>query len=925
MAEFRYWWRLSLQGLVSEASPGLVYLVTGRHGESLSWEDFLACCDPSELIEIDSLWNAWTTGKFSKQGDLHLRGHATNWLVLLQGAPRLGDPDHVEISLRLKPEDDGEAEVESALLSPVNLQSISEVVLQQSGHGTWCLNLTNGTLVWNETTFRLHGISQDYIPDLEASLLYYEPDSRELFKELLKESTVSGQAFSCLVKLTPSGPPDGDGQVLRFNIFAHPNSDQQAQILVGTCQLVPTSEHPVRQGLPSATGRGSEAEPHLEIGQEVIDTMQEVCLVLDGHGFVIQALIPPNSSWAVNSSTLVGSRLVDSVTSSRELFKSEISMVWQLEKNSSFEYSETRPQGKEYRYQVRLQVARGAGNASKRLVIWVREITEQHDMLLDLQRSRQEALQASVVKSQFLANMSHEIRTPLNGVIGMTELALLTNLTSEQRDYLDTALGSARNLLEIINDILDISKIEAGRLQLESIPFNIRSTIKEAATTVYLKNNDKPLELLISVHPEVSQLVVGDPLRFRQLLLNLLGNALKFTEQGEVELEVARRGPEILRVSVYDTGPGIAPGRQSSIFEAFTQADGATTRQFGGTGLGLTICKQLVELMGGTIWLDSQVGKGSQFSFTSKVPNYQSDSDFSPLANLARDLGIAKQLLVERNGERLLGLRALIVDDNSSSRRVIRDMLARWGLEPTTVIGPGPALQHIREKERHRASFDLAILDQNMPGCSGLELAAELEPQLTKVLLTSEAMSPSELEAANVQLTLAKPVWASELATLLLERFGSAKAQTPIENTETAGQGPISLKILLAEDNAINAKVMLRLLSSLNHEVVHVLNGQLALEVLQQQSFDLVLMDIQMPVMDGFEATRRIRKLETVNSTHVPIVALTANAMAGDREKCLESGMDNYLTKPLERAKLIEVLGDLAQAVGLSRALAVGD
>lgn len=920
MAEYRYWWRLSLQGLASEASPGLVYLVTGRHGHCLSWEEFLAGCDPSELIEIDSLWNAWTTRKPAQQSDLHLKGAYSHWVVRIQGAPT-SEGAVVSISLNLRREEPQVLESRPPALNPVCATSISDLVLQQSGSGTWCLNLSGGTLVWNETTYHLHGVEPEYVPDLESSLLYYEPASRELLRELIQESRSSGQAFSCLAKLDTGADSTKESRVLRFSIFGHPAEVESPLMLVGTCQAVATAsqDQPSKSSLP---GRTSEAQSGLSMGQEIVATMQEVCLVLDGHGVVIQALVPPNSSWISNSSGLVGSRLVDALTHSREQFQSEISVVWQLEKNSSFEYSAPSSKGKECRYQVRLQVSRGSGNTSKRLVIWIREITEQHDMLLDLQRSRQEALQASVVKSQFLANMSHEIRTPLNGVIGMTELALLTQLSSEQRDYLETVLGSARNLLEIINDILDISKIEAGRLQLESIPFNIRSTIKEAATTVYLKSNNKPLELLISVHPEVSQLVVGDPLRFRQLLLNLLGNAIKFTEQGEVELEVARRGPDILRVSVYDTGPGISPNRQSSIFEAFTQADGATTRQFGGTGLGLTICKQLVELMGGTIWLDSQVGKGSQFSFTSKIPNYQSDSDFSPLANLARDLGIAKSVLVERNGERLLGLRALIVDDNSSSRRVIRDMLARWGLEPTTVIGPGPALQHIREKARHRASFDLAILDQNMPGCSGLELAAELEADLTKILLTNESLNPAEVSAANVQMTLGKPIWASELASLLLERFGTAKVLAPIESDSAAGQGPISLKILLAEDNAINAKVMLRLLSSLSHEVVHVLNGALAVETLQQQHFDLVLMDIQMPVMDGFEATRKIRKMETSNSAHVPIVALTANAMAGDREKCLESGMDNYLTKPLERAKLIEVLGDLSQAVWNSRSTA---
>lgn len=885
---YRYWWTLDLVSFVGRSSSGLVEALTGRPGDQLSWEVFLPCCAPEFMVQLDACLNQWLAGKSTKASTIEIQGAGGRWALKFSGTVKAASQT-VSLRLELSPSDGSQ----QAIAVSASDHSLEELVLQHRKIGTWSYCVASEFLAWNQTTYAIHCLNSEYIPDFEASLLYYREPERSQFRELCLQAVATGQDFQLTLPLDADSPEAPSA--VEFSVFCHRGGpDAGVTHLLGSCRAV------------TMTVEESCQEPHEKL-PNVLSTIQDACLAIDDEGVISWCSIPPLFRRLCKVSDPKGHHLQDVLSTHVDLFLQECADVWNGGKSKVFQYSVTSAAGNERHYEVQASILED--KEGRLIVLWVSDVTDEHEVLLDLRQSKEEALQASVVKSQFLANMSHEIRTPLNGVIGMTELALLTNLNAEQRDYLESALKSARNLMEIINDILDISKIEAGKLQIDAIPFNIRVTLQEAMSSLYPRAEESKVELVVGIHPEISQMVVGDPLRLRQVLLNLVGNALKFTKQGEVELEVARRGPDVLRVSVYDTGPGIAPQRQASVFEAFTQADGATTRQFGGTGLGLTICKQLVEMMGGTIWLESQVGKGSQFSFTADVPNYQPDTDFSPLANLARDLGVPKGSLSDRNPEKLLGLRVLVVDDNGTNRRILRDMLSRWGLEPTTVIGPGPALQHVRENARKRKAFDLAILDLGMPGCSGLELAHELEESLPKVLLVSSSPSEELLKNSGILRTVSKPVWPSAMASVLLEIFG----RRPVVK-EVAAENepePITLKILLAEDNAINAKVMLRLLSSLNHSVQHVLNGSLACEAVEAGEFDLVLMDIQMPVMDGFEATRRIRRGEEERGGHVPIVALTANAMAGDREKCLESGMDNYLTKPLERHRLLEVLEEL--------------
>ena len=894
-----YTWTLDLKSQGGPASMGLVMAVNGAEGSHLCWNDFLGCASPSDQGRLIQTLQVWKGGSTASIQGLVLTGPEGDWVGSLDGVPLEHGGPVVNLLFRIQLIEAGLA------VSSRSRFNLAEVALETAGAGAWEFDLKTQKLYWTDQVFRLHGVTpEDYQPDMGTVSLFYQGTSRTLFEEALLQCSTESKPFDCRVECLTGGR-----QVRRLRVTGR-SIHQSAEInkMAGAYLEV------TGQSGPQVAQEGDQLSKVIEKNRTLLKTIPDICLVVDRDGTIMDFSAPDPRQWLATAEQLVGRSVREALPQHAEAFLREIQIALETGKPRQFEYSALNMRGKEVRFEARLLAAEGV-QKSGYVVILNRDITERHLHELELRRSREDALQASMVKSQFLANMSHEIRTPLNGVIGMTELALTTELSAEQRDYLDTSLQSARSLLDIINDILDLSKIEAGRLQLESIPFNLRAVVRDTLSSLAVRSFSKGVELLGYVQPDVPQLVVGDPLRFRQLLTNLIGNAIKFTEQGEIEVEIASRDPGVVRVSVYDTGPGIAVERQASIFEPFVQADGSTTRQFGGTGLGLTICRQLVDLMGGSIWLESQVGKGSRFSFTLKLPRYQLDSDYSPMANMARDLGIPRATLDARCGERLLGRRILIVDDNASCRRVLRDLVAGWGMEPITALGPGPALHSIRENARRRRPVELAIIDQVMPGCDGLELAHELPTEMPKILLvTLQRPTPQELSEANIHNVVSKPVWGGELAELFAQIFGDVQQPAqpdPIDLEQTPAPAP-SLNILLAEDNPVNAKVMLRMLGAMGHQVVHVVNGSLVLEQMAQRTFDMILMDVQMPVMDGYESTRRVRKHEVMSGEHIPIVALTANAMTGDRERCIESGMDNYLTKPIEKERLSQVLRELS-------------
>ena len=547
------------------------------------------------------------------------------------------------------------------------------------------------------------------------------------------------------------------------------------------------------------------------------------------------------------------------------------------------------------------------------------DITVRKQAEEELKRAKKAAEMASEAKSTFLATMSHEVRTPMNGIIGMTDLLLGSSVTAEQSDDLRIVKSCADSLLSVINDILDFSKIEAGKLDFESVEFNLRGSLGEAMRPLAFRAQQKGLELIFDVDTDVPDEVAGDPGRLRQVLTNLIGNSIKFTEQGEVVVRITRETEEQhtppltssnevrLHFSVTDTGIGIPIEKQQTIFEAFSQADTSTTRRYGGTGLRLTICQRLVNMMNGVIWVESgSERQGSVFHFTACLQSKIASVPFVtsvPLATSMQHVPI------------------LLVDDNSTNRYVLLKMLRRWEMDDVAVGDGRSALDALQSARANHRPFQVILLDVCMPGMDGFMVAEQLQktaefPAARIIMLTSagRATDAARCRAMGIGAYLSKPILQEELREGIQRVLG---VQAEVRDAKVSDR-PFSvtddnlcLRVLLVEDNAVNQMLAVRLLEKRGHRVTMVNNGVEALAILEREKFDLVLMDVEMPEMDGFAATAAIREREKLTGQHLPIIAMTAHAMKDDRERCFIAGMDDYVSKPIDAFKLMETIETL--------------
>ena len=643
--------------------------------------------------------------------------------------------------------------------------------------------------------------------------------------------------------------------------------------------------------------------------RQILETSFDAFVGMDSMGRVTDWNVQAEKIFGWAQAEVLGKNLPEKIISAvqRDDYEREVGQLLAAGEGTAahkrFEIMTRRRDGREIPAEITISAMRA--DAAHQYAAFVRDLSERKRFEQDLHDAKKAAEVANQAKSMFLATMSHEIRTPMNGIMGMTELVLDTELTSEQRENLGLVKFSAESLLAIINDILDFSKIEAGKLELETIPFELRESLGETMKALGFRAHQKELELVFDVRPEVPEALLGDPGRIRQILINLVGNAIKFTERGEIVVSVdelsEESGATQLHFAVRDTGVGVPAEKQGRIFEAFSQADGTMARKYGGTGLGLTICTRLAELMNGRVWMESEPGQGSTFHFVIRL-----GVDATPAARSA-----------PAEPGQLRDIDVLIVDDNFTNRRVLEEMLLRWGMRATAVESGAAALQALREAQSRDAPFRLILLDGQMPEMDGFALAEIIHNDaslggIKLMMLTSAGREGDGARCRELGISgyLAKPIRQRELLEgmcALLQRTPENKIETLVTR-HTLREDRNRRRVLVVEDNLVNQVLALRLLEKHGYEVSVAGDGQAALQELQKGTFDVVLMDVQMANMDGMEATAAIRENEKSSGGHIPIIAMTAHSLKGDAELCIAGGMDAYVSKPVRSHELFAAI-----------------
>jgi PAS domain S-box-containing protein len=745
--------------------------------------------------------------------------------------------------------------------------------------GAWSVELPVFKLTWSDEVCAIHEVPPGFAPPVEEALNFYAPEDRETIAEAFGACVRDGTPFDLELQLITAG---GRRIWVRTIGEAERNARGAIRRVQGAFQDI--SER-----------KAAEAETR-ELAERLTTTLESLTdgfftIGLDWRFTYVNR--EAERMFGMPRTELLGNHIWTMFPEARgTLSQQEYERA--LRDNVPVQFEMFYPPLGVW-FDARAYPSRHG------LAVYFRDITERRRVESELLAAKEAAEAANRAKSEFLANMSHEIRTPMNGIIGMTELVLDTDLDHGQREFLGMAKSSALSLLGLINDILDFSKIEAGKLDLEVIDFGLRDCIGAMLRPLGMRADQKGIELTADIPADVPDHVIGDPMRLRQILINLTDNAIKFTKSGDVMLRVAVESKtddaHCLHFSVADTGIGIPEEKQALIFEAFAQADGSTTRTYGGTGLGLAIASQLVRQMGGRMWVESAVGEGTTFHFTARLPVRP-----TPPPNVRH-----------ADPRQLKGLRVLVVDDNAVNRRILREMLANWRMQPALAASGAEALVEMERAARAGTPFPLVILDGMMPEMDGFMVAEKIREHAelsgaTIMMLTSAMPSGAAARCGELGFAsyLTKPVTQSELLQAILMTMHGAAAMEP--EAAPIEQATARLRILLAEDNVINRAVAAAVLEKRGHSLMHAANGREAVEAAAREAFDLIFMDVQMPEMDGFEATRRIRKSEQASGRHTPIAAMTAHAMAGDRERCLAAGMDDYISKPLQKTELLALL-----------------